>query len=222
MGGRRAGRAGVQGTWEGQGVLEGQETREEKGFRGQGVQEERNRRERRMRPGTGWKGRSAESVGNPSTQEDGEPGNCGAGKGERSPEWLTGKTGARERKDSRRQEDERAGSPSRQGSLEDPVQRARDAARLGVRAGKGNAGGKEGPGMPGMWPCRVGKGRRGKGRSEGWRIRSHEGDATYRERGRAGVRQGKGVQGVCKGQEIQLRMECETAGVLKEQERRRV
>lgn len=37
-----------------------------------------------MRPGTGWKGRGAESVGNPSTQEDGEPENCGAGKGKRS------------------------------------------------------------------------------------------------------------------------------------------
>lgn len=74
----RAGRAGVQGTREGQAIREGQETRE-KGLWGQGVREEQNGRE--TRAGMGWKGRGAESMGNPSGQEDGEPENCGAGKG---------------------------------------------------------------------------------------------------------------------------------------------
>lgn len=134
----------------------------------------------------------------------------------------TGRTGAQERKDSGRQEDERAGNPSRERSLQSPVQRARDAARLGVGAGKKNAGGKEGPGMQGMWPCGVRRGRGGKGRSKGSGIQSHAGDATYRERGRAGVREGKGVQGIRKGQGIKLRRECERGGVWKEQERRRV
>lgn len=117
---------------------------------------------------------------------------------------------------------ERAGNPSREGSLQSPVQRARDAARLGVEAGKKNAGGKEGPGMQGMWPCGVRRGRGGKGRSKGSGIQSHAGDATYRERGRAGVREGKGVQGIRKGQGIKLRRECGRGGVWKEQEQRRV
>lgn len=54
----------------------------------------------------------------------------------------------------------------------------KDTDRLGVRAGKGNAGGKEGPRMQGMWQCRVGRGRGGQGRSEGWRIRTHERTGT--------------------------------------------
>lgn len=134
-----------------------------------------------------------------------------AGPGrERGLGWQgdTGRTGPRERKDSGRQEDERAGNPSREGSLEGPVQRARDAARLGVGAEKGDTGGKEGPGMQGMWPCRVEKGRGGKERSEGSGIRSHAGDAMYRERGRAGVREGKEVLGVREGRGIQPRREC--------------
>lgn len=76
--------------------------------------------------------------------------------------------------------------------------------------------------MQGMWLCRMGRGRGGKGRSEGSGIRSHARDATYQERGRAGVRERKGVQGVRKGQRIQRRKECGRAGVWEEQERRGV
>lgn len=148
-----------------------------------------------------------------------------AGPGRESgPGWQgdTGRTGGREKKDSGRQEVERTRNPSREGSLEGPVQRARDAARLGVREGKGNAGGKEGPGMQGMWLCRVERGRRGKGPSEGSGIRSRAGDATYWERGRAGVRERKGVQGVRERQGIQQSRDRGRAGVWQEQERRRV
>lgn len=74
--------------------------------------------------------------------------------------------------------------------------------------------------MQGMWLCRVGRGRGEKGPSEGSGIRSHAGDATYRERGRAGVRERKGVQGVRERQGIQPRRERGRAGVWKEQERR--
>lgn len=71
-----------------------------------------------------------------------------------------------------------------------------------------------------MWTCRVGRGLGGEVGSEGSGIRSRARDAAYRECGRAGVPERKGVQGVRDGQGIQPRTECGRAGVREEQEGR--
>lgn len=75
----------VQGTWEGKGIREGQETREEKGLWGEGMREGGREWEGKENAGgDGLERRGAESAGNPSGQEDGQPENCGAGKRQRS------------------------------------------------------------------------------------------------------------------------------------------
>lgn len=93
-----------------------------------------------MRAGTGWNAEVPRVRGIRVAKRTDSRKTAGPGR-DSGPGWQgdTGRTGAREKKDSGRQEDERAGNPSREGSLAGPVQRARDSARLGVREGKGNA-----------------------------------------------------------------------------------
>ncbi|KAM6099413.1 uncharacterized protein LJ206_003112 isoform 1-T1 [Theristicus caerulescens] len=67
----------------------------------------------------------------------------------------------------------------REGSLEGPVEQAKDAA--GCRGGEEDPGGEEGPGVQGMRPCRAGRSPGREGGSEGSGIRSRAGDAAQRD-----------------------------------------